>query len=142
METCDADTLLRERRIRATAQRLAVLAALIEQHELLNAAEFHGLLGDRAVDLATVYRVLNLLREERLVREIIGNDGVSYYELACVHRPAHPHFKCTGCDRLFCLPSVNLGSVLRRLDTGGNRVDEVAVTFSGACKRCRQKSSA
>lgn len=81
---------LRGRGYKGTPQRLAVLEALAaEQHQSI------GELRERCpkVGMVTVYRTLDLLTEEGLVRRLDLGDGPRY-ELAENH---HHHMICESC---------------------------------------------
>jgi Fur family transcriptional regulator, ferric uptake regulator len=102
---CDASQTLRNAGLAKTTQRLAVLEKLIgaagplNVHDIL--AETRGTL---KINRVTVYRILASFREGGIIREIEAGNGISYYEMACLHNPIHPHFHCRLCGGLICMP--------------------------------------
>jgi Fur family ferric uptake transcriptional regulator len=94
---------LRERGLRFTAQREAVLRAALTSADHFTAdrlyESFRGL--DSNVSLATVYRTLAHLRDCGLVREAFHAEGGSAYEAVHGH---HDHMLCVRCGRVieFC----------------------------------------
>ena len=138
---CDAAEVLKANGVKVTPARVVLLEALHSREGLFTARELHRSLPGSGVDLVTVYRFLALLVKANLVREIAGTDGVSYYEMACVHNPVHPHFECLCCGRIQCLP------LFREEDTGrvlaygeGHQVETVSVVFRGTCADCIAKN--
>jgi Fur family ferric uptake transcriptional regulator len=101
---------VRAKGLRATPSRLAVL-------ELLRASEApmsHGDVADRlatqAWDRATIYRNLIDLAEAGLVRRTDVGDHVWRFEAVTGDHDAsaHPHFVCTECGAVECLPEIEL----------------------------------
>lgn len=133
----DAAKVLKSNGVRVTPARVVLLEALHSRRGPFTAQELHANLLARSVDLVTVYRFLALVVKTGLAREIVGSDGVAYYEMACVHNPVHPHFECLSCGRLFCLPLFREEDADRVLAYGaGHRVESVSVVFRGTCASC------
>ena len=70
----------------------------------LKAEELHHRLrqgpGARGINLSSVYRTVNLLRDLSVVRRIQLGDGAQRYELAEDYRAHHHHFVCEACGRI------------------------------------------
>ena len=143
MEHADNRELLRSRRIRVTSKKLAILGEITESSRPLNASELYERIASRApIDLATIYRTLNLLREHRLVREITDATGTQFYEIADHLNPVHPHFKCTRCRLISCLPSLKGGEAAFMSSFAGNwEIHDIAITLSGICGNCREEKT-
>jgi Fur family transcriptional regulator, ferric uptake regulator len=143
MEHCDSRELLRSRSIRATLKKVAILGEIVESARPLSAAELYARIVSRVpLDLATVYRTLNLLRESRLVREITDATGTQYYEIACMHNPVHPHFKCVCCRSISCLPSLGSGDAAYMSRFAGDcEIQDISITLSGICGKCREEKA-
>jgi Fur family ferric uptake transcriptional regulator len=130
---------LRERDLRATAPRLAVLRCLHDATTPVSHAELADKLAPEGWDRATVYRNLNDLSEAGLARRTDVGDHVWRFELLRekdVHGDAHPHFVCDECGEVACLPE---GSVEIKSTRGGplrlkERVHEIQL--KGRCERC------
>jgi Fur family ferric uptake transcriptional regulator len=139
MEHCDSVELLKRNRIRVTRRKTAILREIIECGRPLNAAELHDRVSATVgLDLATVYRTLGAFVESRLVREITDDTGTQYYEIACRHNPAHPHFKCVRCRRITCLESLDsedTALIFSKVFPHGE-ITGIAITVSGVCRTC------
>lgn len=137
---CDAAKVLKSSGVRVTPARVVLLEALHSRRGLFTAQELHASLPAKGADLVTVYRFLSLLVKANLVREVAGTDGVSYYEMACVHNPVHPHFECLACGRLSCLPVFGEEDSDRVFAYGaGHQVENVSVIFRGTCAECLER---
>ncbi len=92
---------LRARRFRVTAPRQTVLSALHDVDGFVTAEQLHARVRrtSSAVDLATVYRTLDLLQKLDLVSSVDGADGQRRYELLGIHGP-HMHLTCQACGRV------------------------------------------
>jgi Fur family ferric uptake transcriptional regulator len=99
--------LLQAHGLRVTAPRLAVLEALQAADRPLSHAELTERLGAVQLDRVTVYRNLDKLVEVGLARLVSREGGAACYEAAGgPQHPAHahPHFVCTDCGTVSCLP--------------------------------------
>ncbi len=124
---------LRDRGLRATPQRLTILAAFDGAHEShLSADEVHA----RAVALTptlgrgTVYATLAELSDHGLLAAV-GHAEPVRYEL---NTQPHQHFRCDLCQQLF---DVDLGSPQTdALTRAGHTVHRTAVIAEGVCADC------
>jgi len=139
MDTCDSNTLLKSRKIKITAQRLEILNLIIQNNHPFTANELHyKIKTESGIDLATVYRFINLLVKSRIIREVANSGGFQYYELACEHHPLHPHFICENCKNISCLKNFNpLDAVNLGAYTGSNSVRSISLNFTGVCGKCQ-----
>lgn len=130
--------LLREHKLRATRARVVVLRTLYGQEAPASHPELTELLSSDGWDRSTLYRNLVDLAEVGILRRVDLGDHVWRYELA-THDGAHdsddhPHFLCTQCGDVSCLPEVNLsvtGTVPGSVSRG-----QVAVQLRGVCDDC------
>ena len=129
--------VLHERGVRVTPQRVRVWRALAEAGGHFTAEEvWKSVRGDLpGMELSTVYRSLEVLREAGLVAESRLPEGPRVFEA----RPAvHPHLVCDGCGQIFH-PAPEVG---RRLfealgaGSGGFEVRELHVAARGVCAAC------
>ncbi|WP_022851193.1 Fur family transcriptional regulator [Limisalsivibrio acetivorans] len=134
MSTCIARDLLRGKNLKVTQARERVLDVLLGSERPLNAKEVHS---ESESDQATVYRALSVLKESGLVREILGESGVSFYEKACRHNPVHPHFHCEVCGMVYCLDPLSFedGLILGKVGEGFT-VKSVSLDIKGVCSKC------
>lgn len=127
---------VRARGLRATPSRLGVL-------ELLRASDApmsHGDVADRlaveAWDRATIYRNLTDLAEAGLARRTDVGDHVWRFEAVTDdHDGAHPHFVCTECGGVECLPEVEL-AIRRAKAPRAIKQRQVEVHVRGLCDAC------
>jgi Fur family ferric uptake transcriptional regulator len=131
---------LREAGLRATAARAAVFQCLLEAEGPLSHAEVCEHLAGARFDRATVWRNLADLTDAGLVRRTDLGDHVWRFELATrVQHPidlVHPHFVCTECGTVACLPE---GVITIRPVKGVPRAlrsGAVEVQVRGACNAC------
>ena len=123
--------------LRSTRPRHAVLGALLAAEHPLAPAELaaHPLVTD--IDRVTVYRCLSALQAVGLVHVVCGVDGVSRYrahERDSGGCPGdHPHFLCTTCGGMLCLPQQRLPRVEV---PEGARVDGKQLVVHGVCRAC------
>ena len=87
------------------------------------------------VSLGTVYRNLNVLKDEGLVREIYGNDRRAHYD---ADTTPHGHFICEECDSIIDVRGIHKIDWRPLKDLVGCQVTDQKVVFSGRCASCRQ----
>lgn len=130
--------MLRDRGLRATPSRIAVL-----QHLLSNIGEplSHGEVTERLSsgpwDAATIYRNLTDLVEAGLARRTEVGDRVWRFEATTEDHDGatHPHFVCTECGTVECMPELKF--VLPRARTPrAVKQREVEVQMRGLCDTC------
>lgn len=120
--------------------RNAVVELLAEQGCALTAQEIDDRLrsGGRAVGRASVYRILELLTEMKLVQRIDVGQGIARYERNQPDGDHHHHLVCDNCGTIepFEDPTLEqaIEQVSRRLSFA---VDEHDVVLHGACSDCR-----
>ena len=131
--------MLRSAGLRATAARLAVMKALLAAHAPRSHAEVCEDLADAGIDRVTIWRNLVDLTEAGLVRRSDHGDHLWRFELSGGEHPVdevHPHFVCTACGTVACLPA---GSVMVRAVKGAPkaiRSGSVDVQVRGTCNSC------
>ena len=129
-------TAVRASGLRATPSRLAVL-------ELVRGSEApmsHGDVADRLAshewDRATIYRNLIDLSEVGLLRRSDVGDHVWRFEAKPDHdAAAHPHFVCTECGTVECLPEIEL-AIRRAKAPRAVKQRQVEVHVRGLCDAC------
>jgi Fur family transcriptional regulator, stress-responsive regulator len=131
-----ATDLLRERGLRVTAQRIAVLRTLSGHSHAtadLIAERVRDELG--AVSLQAVYDVLGALSEAGLVRRIQPAGSPARFEARVGDN--HHHVICRGCGDVADVDCA-VGEVpcLTAADDSGFRIDEAEVIYWGRCPTC------
>ena len=138
----DAEQLLREHRIRVTAQRLAVLNAV--------SARPHATADDLANDVRAsigsvsrqaVFDTLGVLAEKGLIRRIQPARSAARYEDRVDDN--HHHLVCRDCGRMVDVDcAAGYRPCLDVDDDRGFAVDEAEVIYWGRCPACRQATVA
>ncbi len=89
------------------------------------------------ISMGTVYRNLNHLVEEKLVKEIPVVNGRTRFDKTLCH---HSHFKCEKCGKVFDVESLNLVDLNDKVENlTGNKVQFSELLFVGVCKECLEK---
>lgn len=131
--------LLRDNGLKVTRTRLAVLGVLGRAHKPQSTQAILGEVREVGpADRVTVYRSLETFFKAGLVERVQAGDKAWRYHLSADHaHPRHPHFYCSGCGMLQCLPpdtlKLDLDQVSRVL---GGRVEHCSVSLEGVCRRC------
>jgi Fur family ferric uptake transcriptional regulator len=130
---------IREAGLRVTQPRLAVLQVLEQQATPLSHADLIDALHGQGFDRVTLYRNLNDLADAGIVARTEVGDHVWRFELrkpAEAHQGIHPHFTCTDCGTVSCLPDDAV-----QINRSGRvpkavREQTVEVSIRGVCDRC------
>lgn len=132
---CNPREVLEQRKLARTAPRIAILEKLIRSGRALTVNDLVS--EGMEMDRVTIYRTLNTLKGKGIVREIPTPSGTNYYEMACRHNPLHPHFYCTSCRSMTCLPPLAGGELKTWLSLPeGLLARDLTVSVSGLCGRC------
>ena len=130
---------LKRRGRRVTRQRAAiweVLSAETEAHLGADVIAERVRWLEAGVNASTVYRSLDVLVEEGLVRRTDLGTGRAVYELA--HEHPHHHLVCESCGVVVHVHDDALGDVAGRLDERfGFRLGDRELTYFGTCTACR-----
>jgi len=113
--------------LRITQKRQQILDVLKSHHGTLSAADIHKHLPE--IDLATVYRNLDLFVKEKLIKQIHLGTEESQYEYQNI---PHHHAVCVDCEKVihFTAPDKKIKKLLGLEDF---QVDEIEVTVRGIC---------
>jgi Fur family ferric uptake transcriptional regulator len=130
---------LRANGYRRGGARAAVIDQLARQRCAVSAQEIEAALEDegRSVGRASVYRVLDLLAQHRLVQRLDMGDGMARYEAIEPSGDHHHHLLCERCGRLVPFDDGDLERSIEKLAARrGFSVSEHDVLLHGACERC------
>ncbi len=87
------------------------------------------------LSIGTVYRNLNLFKQQGLVTSVATVKGVERFD-ACT--ASHVHFICGDCGTVADLPQIQVPDTLNQevtTQTGGS-IDLCQLTFVGRCSQC------
>lgn len=132
---------LKEYGHRPTPQRLMILSAVRHSQDHVTAAEVLDQVKESYsfIDLSTVYRTLDLLKQMRLVSETDMGSGTYAYEWLGQER--HHHLICNGCDRIELLDDEFLRSLGANIsESYGFEADIDHVALFGRCRNCGGES--
>lgn len=139
---CDYPDLLRSVGLSPTPRRERVLEIIGNHQGVLRASEILAVVRKRiSIDRVTLYRILDLLVEKRLVQRLSAGDRTFRYGLAGTSRhPDHAHFHCVRCGLMECLDpgSVPL-EVNRSAHLQSMRIERMEIRLDGLCQRCRSQ---
>jgi Fur family transcriptional regulator, stress-responsive regulator len=129
----DPRAILTAHGLRVTAQRRAILSAVVGAGNHLTADETLARARRELPELsrATVYNALGELLRAGALRTVPG-PGAVRYERAGGER--HDHFRCTSCGRLY---DVHVhGHEALALVEDGYAVDRASIVLEGRCPAC------
>ncbi|HUK93616.1 MAG TPA: Fur family transcriptional regulator [Gaiellaceae bacterium] len=116
-----------------------VIDFLDRQECCVGAQEIHRELRSRGepVGLASVYRVLEVLADKRLVQRLDLGDGVARFE-PIRDSVEHHHIVCDDCGKIEAFADQRLERVLRDVEqNSGYAVVGHDIVLRGACRSCR-----
>ncbi len=131
-------SLLRERGLRATGPRLAVVHALAAQPGPVSHSQLVKVMSGSDMDAATIYRNLMRLTDTGLLRVVSRANGMARYEFTAGRSDethAHAHFVCSTCDRVSCLPEAVVSSP--KVDgRWAASLSDAKLVVRGTCPEC------
>lgn len=138
--------LLKERGLKTTSQRMAILKVLLAQPDShLTAEEIYDLVKKDWPDigLATVYRNIQLLSEMNLIDKLNLDDGYVRYEIGDQNQENHHHHHhmiCVSCGKVFAFQEDLLDNLEKKIEqTTGFIVSDHEVKLYGHCAQCLAK---
>jgi len=135
--------VLRKKRIRLTPQRKKILSIFINSQKHLTPEEIYDLVKDKGIGIATVYRTIEILKKNEIIKEITIAK-TRYYELKMFgEKCMHIHFKCDICGTVYDCDNIKLGLKMISLrdyteSVYGVEVKDLTVTMNGICKNCKR----
>jgi Fur family ferric uptake transcriptional regulator len=130
---------LRDHAMKVTGPRQAILRFLRHQSKPLTVKEIHLALADGECNLATVYRAMNRLSGNGLVKRLDFGDGVARFELIAQGDTGHHHHLiCTHCATIVKIEECMVTDVEQQIAraSGFARVTH-ALEFFGLCPQCQ-----
>jgi Fur family transcriptional regulator, ferric uptake regulator len=134
----EAERLLAGRGVRATPQRVRVLAELVGEPNDATAQSLHDRLRRKGggIGLATVYRTLSVLVDHGIVDALSHRPGELCYRLCGGGH--HHHLVCDRCHRVVELGECDLDAWLERAAAEhGFRPTDHRLEVTGVCAACR-----
>ncbi len=131
---------LRERGLRYTPQRAAILDAVLAGSGHFNADEAAHRLRRKGVSRATIYRMLPILVECGILERAFRHDGRQCYErlYGSVH---HDHLLCLGCGRAIEFRNERIETIRDSICRKERfRPSSHRLIIQGLCARCAGKA--
>lgn len=123
--------------MRNTIQKQIILETVLNMHMHPDAEEVYDKISleHPYISKATVYRNLNLLAEQGVIRRVKVSDGPDRYDFNNVK---HYHMHCKKCGKIFDAPLEYIENFEDRLgDTHGFEAQEHLIEFIGICPACQ-----
>jgi len=90
------------------------------------------------IGLATVYRNLNKMADEGIIKRIDGLENSVHYDH---NTHIHYHFFCKKCRKIFDLPSDISPNLVQKAEmVSGFRIETHEIVFHGLCNHCKVDS--
>jgi Fe2+ or Zn2+ uptake regulation protein len=132
----DIDVTLREKNLKSTPLRLAILHHLTGSHGPLTAEEISLGIKKLSFDRATLFRTLKTFSEAGIIHAVDLGEGFLRYERNCDIHHHHHHIQCTDCKKIetvpFCIPE----QFKKQLSSMGYKHISHRMDFSGICREC------
>ena len=124
---------------RNTKQRKLVLDAVRQSYNHPTADEIYNAVReqDDKISRGTVYRNLNSLAEDGLLRRVAMPDAADRFDFTV---GPHYHIKCACCGRVIDAPAAYMPQLDAEAEQGtGFRISRHDLVFEGLCPACREK---
>jgi Fur family transcriptional regulator, peroxide stress response regulator len=135
----DISSILKEKGLKVTPQRLAIINMLRNTKEHPSAETIYKTLSSDfpTMSLATVYKTLEMLKNLGLVQELNVGEGSFRYD---ANVNSHPHLVCYGCNRVDDLDDSALDDLLGEVSKYTDYLlKDQKLYFYGYCPDCKKK---
>ncbi len=143
--TCHKPTLerLHQQGVRVTVQRSVILEDLFHNTGHRTAEAIYQHVSDRlpGLNVATVYRTLELFREAGLVVTHPSQDGITEFELVRSGGDLHHHLICRRCGTEYALEAEPVEQLRATIEEQfGFHADLDHIVITGLCARCSEET--
>jgi Fur family ferric uptake transcriptional regulator len=138
-DLAELQMLIRGAGLRSTGPRISVLRHLRQAGAPRSHAEIYDAVASDGFDRATIYRNLIDMAHAGLVTRSDLGDHVWRFEMKgekAAHSAEHPHFVCTDCGDVSCLPEARIQIKPGRGAPRAVVNKAVEVQIKGLCDRC------
>lgn len=138
------ESFLKEKKLRMTGQRRAILLLAWETHDHFTADDMFAWVRDRdaSASRATVYRTLALLVEGGFLDTLQDGRGQTLYEHILGHAH-HDHMVCIHCGRILEFRNEEIERLQEQMaELKGFTLVRHTLRLEGYCARCRQAGAA
>jgi Fur family transcriptional regulator, ferric uptake regulator len=127
--------------LRMTDQRETILNEFLRKEGHQNAEELTAAVKkkDKTIGQATVYRILKILAESGVAREVRLGDGIVRYEHNIGHEH-HDHLTCEGCGKTVEIADERIEELQTKLAENHQFIlTRHVMNLYGICEKCREK---
>ena len=124
---------------RLTPQRLMILKAIEDADNHISAEEIYAQIRTHypQMNISTVYRTLELVKERGLVTETDMGDGRVRYH--CMGKGHHHHLVCQKCGQITDVEEAIVAPLWAEIQSEYNfKVDMKHLAFFGQCSKCQE----
>ena len=133
---------LKDLGIKTTKHRIEIIRILEHTHQPISADTIYEQMKttDILISLSTVYRTLDTLIENGLIRKIqFDNESKSLYEIN--HEKHQHHFVCIGCNKIITLKECPIKEIVGEFDELNHlQIVGHKLEFYGYCEECQRKN--
>lgn len=130
--------LIKEKGMKATPARCAILNAFLEGGRPMNADAIALKTASDDINLVTIYRTISTFEKAGIVKKVDFRKGSEYYELAHGSHHHH-HLICKGCETVesfdFCI-APEISKKILKSSKKFTSVSDHAFELFGYCKKC------
>jgi Fur family peroxide stress response transcriptional regulator len=126
---------LRAHNLKATPQRLEIANTLYQYGHITIEELYRVMLAKfNSISLATIYKNVNLMIENRFIQEVKIPNTKSVYELT---KESHSHIVCQKCGNVedITLDLSNICELANKYTSF--QIDKAELVLSGTCKKCQ-----
>ena len=136
------EAMVHDKGLRMTPQRAVIFRVIEESGGHLDAETIwnRAQVLDQNLNLATVYRTLNVLKDMGLIdqRYFARKHKREIYE--STHKPEHYHFTCKACGEVLEFQTEHITKLRVELETEfGWRMSHSCLCFEGYCAKCADR---
>ncbi len=131
------EEVLQNADLKITRSRLEVLKLFFSAKKPLT----HQLIMDNlpkneSWDRVTIYRTLSEFSEKKILKLLISNDRISYFELVHLEK-SHGHFFCNECGKIECL-NKNTFEIDLKFNNSKYLIHSLEILVTGKCEVCNK----
>ena len=140
----EIEKVLKEKDYKLTFSRREIIKCFLDDEKHLRAEDIYNLVKQDGISLPTVYRNIEVLKENAIISEISIN-GDRFFELKMFSKKRiHFHLKCKDCKNIVEFQDtdlvVNLIDIKNEIEKRyNNNIENVYIVFEGTCKDCGKK---
>jgi Fur family transcriptional regulator, ferric uptake regulator len=131
----ESGKILKDNHLKSTEQRIEILNVIISNSGPFSIQDIKNKL-KKNIDLVTIYRFIDILKENKIISEVYNSEGTKYFEFSPVH--THPHFICKKCRKIFCIKDflIDKDLEIKKELIKDYEVNSISINLNGICNSC------